>query len=150
MIFYILEEKEVRHIIESMGYIIQDDFLKKNMEYYLARTSHGSTLSRVVHAQLANMIDDSELSTILYQDALSSDYNDIQGGTTAEGIHLGVMAGTIMIAIQSYAGLNISGNQPELKPKLPKTWKSIEFNMTFRGENYSIKVTRDKAEITKG
>lgn len=149
MIFYILKEKEVQKIIESMGYKIDHDFLKKNMEYYLARTSHGSTLSRVVHAHLANMIDDKELSTILYQDALSSDANDIQGGTTAEGIHLGVMAGTIMIALQSYAGLDISGDQLKVNPKLPRTWRSINFKLTFKGEDYSINVKGDIAEIIK-
>jgi len=147
MIFYILEEREVRDIIESMGYKLKPDFLKRNMDYYLARTSHGSTLSRVVHAQLANMIGDTDLSWILYKDALSSDFDDIQGGTTAEGIHLGVMAGTILIALQSYAGLNINGEELKVYPKLPKTWKSIQFKVTFRGKQYTVTIIDDKVEI---
>lgn len=147
MIFYILDEQEVKDLIESMGYTLKPDFLKTNMDYYLARTSHGSTLSRVVHAQLANMINDTELSRVLYQDALSSDYNDIQGGTTAEGIHLGVMAGTILIAIQSYAGLNITGGQAKLNPGLPKTWNSIQFRFTFKGKDLQVKVEHHKIEI---
>lgn len=147
MIFYILEEREVRDILESMGYKLKPDFLKRNMDYYLARTSHGSTLSRVVHAQLANMIGDTDLSWILYKDALSSDFDDIQGGTTAEGIHLGVMAGTILIALQSYAGLNINGEELKVYPKLPKTWKSIQFKVTFRGKQYTVTIKDDKVEI---
>lgn len=147
MIFYILEEKEVRDIIESMGYQLKSDFLKRNMDYYLARTSHGSTLSRVVHAQLANMIGDAQLSWKLYQDALSSDFDDIQGGTTAEGIHLGVMAGTILIALHSYAGLNTNGNELKVNPKLPKTWKSIQFRVTLRGKQYTVNINDDKVEI---
>lgn len=147
MLFYILDENEVRDIITEMGYELKPDFLSINMEYYLARTSHGSTLSRVVHAQLANMIGDTDLSRILYQDALTSDYNDIQGGTTAEGIHLGVMAGTIMIALQSYAGLNLEGEIVRINPRLPKTWNSIQFNFTFRGNDYSVKVNEDTVEV---
>jgi hypothetical protein len=38
----------------------------------------------VVHAQLANMVGDESLSWELYYDALESDYNDIQGGTTSD------------------------------------------------------------------
>jgi len=34
----------------------------------------------------------------LYLEALTSDYIDIQGGTTKEGIHAGVMAGTVLMA----------------------------------------------------
>lgn len=147
MIFYILDEQEVRELIESMGYQLRPDFLKRNMDYYLARTSHGSTLSRVVHAQLANMMGDTELSRILYQDALSSDFNDIQGGTTAEGIHLGVMAGTILIAIQSYAGLNITGDIVRIKPNLPKTWNSIRFNFTFRGKDFQAFISHEQVDI---
>ena len=91
MTFYNLDDEEVRNILQKMGYAMKPDYLKENMSYYLGRTSHGSTLSRVVHALLANMIGDRDLSWELYQDALGSDYVDIQGGTTAEGIHLGVM-----------------------------------------------------------
>lgn len=147
MIFYILEEKEVRDIIEAMGYKLKPDFLKRNMDYYLARTSHGSTLSRVVHAQLANMIGDSNLSWTLYKDALNSDFDDIQGGTTAEGIHLGVMAGTILIALHSYAGLNFHDNELKVNPKLPKKWRSIRFKITFRGKQYAITIHDDNVEI---
>lgn len=147
MVFYILDEQEVKSIVESMGYKLEPDFLKRNMDYYLKRTSHGSTLSRVVHAQLANMINDTELSRVLYQDALSSDFNDIQGGTTAEGIHLGVMAGTVLIALQSYAGLNIIGNKVKINPKLPKTWNSIKFNFAFRGQEFFVFLTQDQVDV---
>jgi beta-phosphoglucomutase family hydrolase len=147
MLFYVLQEHEVREIIENMGYHVDPDFLQKNMNYYLARTSHGSTLSRVVHARLANMIGDVSLSNTLYQDALSSDFNDIQGGTTAEGIHLGVMAGTIMIALQSYAGINFNGDTLKINPKLPQKWNSIKFKVTFKKREFSIYITDSKIEV---
>lgn len=148
MIFYILDEKEVKDLITGMGYTLKQDFVKRNMDYYLARTSHGSTLSRVVHAQLANMIGDADLSKILYQDALSSDFNDIQGGTTAEGIHLGVMAGTVLIALQSYAGLNISSDKLSINPQLPKTWNSIQFKITYKSVDYKIEVSHQQIKVS--
>ncbi len=148
MIFYILDEKEVKEIIAGMGYQLDADFLKKNMDYYLARTSHGSTLSRVVHAHLANIIGDVNLSRELYQDALSSDFNDIQGGTTAEGIHLGVMAGTVLIALQSYTGLQITHDTLSLQPKLPKTWNSISFRVTFKLQEILFEVSHEQVKIT--
>jgi len=97
MTFYNLPQEEVTHILEKLGHRPAAGYLRQNLEYYLHRTSHGSTLSRVVHAQLANMIGEKQLSWQLYMDALTSDYNDIQGGTTGEGIHAGVMAGTVLV-----------------------------------------------------
>jgi trehalose/maltose hydrolase-like predicted phosphorylase len=113
----------------------------KNLRYYLARTSHGSTLSRVVHAHLANLTGDRKLSWELYLNALTSDYSDIQGGTTSEGIHVGVMAGTVWVALTSYAGLNIHGEFPRFDPKLPDHWRKVSFFFDFRGDDYECEVT---------
>jgi beta-phosphoglucomutase family hydrolase len=148
MTFYNLNKETVDGIIDDLGFKLPDDYLEKNLNYYLNRTSHGSTLSRVVHAQLANIIGDDSLSWDLYSGALSSDFNDIQGGTTAEGIHAGVMAGTIMIGLSTYAGIDIRGDVLNVSPRLPKNWKSLEFNMGFKGVNYLFKVEKDVVEIT--
>ena len=69
MTFYNLDKEKVDHILTDLGYQLPSDYLAKNLAYYLARTSHGSTLSRVVHAQLADMAGDEELSWKLYSDA---------------------------------------------------------------------------------
>ncbi|MDX1283566.1 MAG: glycoside hydrolase family 65 protein, partial [Draconibacterium sp.] len=60
MTFYNIDEEDVTEILEGAGNEVPDDYLKKNYEYYLARTSHGSTLSRVVHAYLANLFGNKE------------------------------------------------------------------------------------------
>jgi len=144
MTFYNLNKEQVDQILTDLGYSLPEDYLRKNMEYYLARTSHGSTLSRVVHAQLADMIGDRKLSWDLYTDALSSDYNDIQGGTTAEGIHAGVMAGTIMIAISTYAGVDTRGEILSVNPDLPDSWKTISFKLRFKGVKYQFDFSKDR------
>ena len=147
MTYYNLDNEEINNIISNLKYDLPADYLEKNLHYYLQRTSHGSTLSRIVHAQLANIINDSELSWDLYIDALTSDYNDIQGGTTAEGIHAGVMAGTLMIAISTYAGVDLRGNILKVNPMLPDHWKNIEFSLRFKGILYNFNVSQSSVEI---
>ena len=149
MTFYALPVKDVDHVLEHLGYHLSGDYLNKNLHYYLQRTSHGSTLSRVVHAQLANMVGDSKLSWELYSDALESDYTDIQGGTTGEGIHAGVMAGTVLIALQSYAGVDVRGEIPVVNPKLPAHWRSISFNIHWRNHRLWFEITRNLITIKK-
>jgi trehalose/maltose hydrolase-like predicted phosphorylase len=147
MTFYNLDKEKVDQILTNLGYQLPSDYLAKNLAYYLARTSHGSTLSRVVHAQLADMAGDKELSWKLYSDALSSDFNDIQGGTTAEGIHAGVMAGTVMIALSTYAGIDLRSDILTIDPTMPDQWKSIKCNLGFKKVQYSINITNDKVCI---
>jgi len=147
MTFYNLDEGQVTHILNEMGYQLPKDYLEKNLHYYFQRTSHGSTLSRVVHAQLANVIGDHQLSEGLYRDALTSDYADIQGGTTAEGIHAGVMAGTLMIALNTFAGVDMRGDILKVSPHLPEQWKEISFNLTFKGIDYSFEIAHDVVQV---
>jgi len=149
MLFYALKPEEVTALIHRMGYQMPEDYIKRNLEYYIARTSHGSTLSRVVHALLAGMTQDTEMAWSLYRGALVSDYTDIQGGTTAEGIHTGVMAGTVLIALTLYGGLNLSDDKPVIHPNMPQNWKSMKYRFAFRGIRYLTTVQSDnKVTIT--
>jgi beta-phosphoglucomutase family hydrolase len=147
MTFYNLNKEEVDIIMDRLDYRLPENYLIKNLEYYLARTSHGSTLSRVVHAQLANLTGNHKLSWELYLDALTSDYSDIQGGTTAEGIHAGVMAGTVWVALASYAGLDIHREYPCFNPNLPDHWRKISFSFSFREAGYECEISRDIIRI---
>jgi trehalose/maltose hydrolase-like predicted phosphorylase len=101
----------------------------------------------VVHAQLANITGDDKLSWELYLDALTSDYSDIQGGTTGEGIHAGVMAGTVWVALVSFAGLNLHGDYPCFDPNLPGHWRKISFYFKFREDDYECEITRNCVRI---
>jgi beta-phosphoglucomutase family hydrolase len=147
MTFYNLDSGEVKEILTGAGYSIEDDLLRANFDYYFKRTSHGSTLSRLVHSYLANLAGDRELGWQLYVDALKSDYVDVQGGTTKEGIHTGVMAGTAVLALRSYAGLNVNGEQVKIDPCLPAAWREVHFNIGFRGDRYYFVVTPASVEV---
>jgi beta-phosphoglucomutase family hydrolase len=147
MTFYNLDPGEVREILNEAGYSTKDDLLRANFDYYLKRTSHGSTLSRLVHSYLANLVGDRELSWQLYLEALTSDYADIQGGTTKEGIHAGVMAGTVLLALKAYAGLDVRGEQVKIDPSLPAAWRKVAFNVGFRGDRYYFVVTPESVKV---
>lgn len=148
MIFYNFSKEQVRLILEDLNYELPEDYVERNLHYYLARTSHGSTLSRVVHAQLAAMVNDQDLAWELYQEALYSDYRDIQGGTTAEGIHAGVMAATLYIPLTTFAGLDIRKERVTFEPNMPAAWDGIRFQMSIRGIDFSVEVTKEEVVVT--
>ncbi|MBI9034022.1 MAG: HAD hydrolase-like protein [Bacteroidales bacterium] len=147
MTYYNLDNSEITRLITQMGYPWSEVYLKDNYNYYLKRTSHGSTLSRVVHGRLAGIMGEKELSWSLYEQALGSDYADIQGGTTAEGIHTGVMAGTVLIALTTYAGLNYNGDILQIEPNLPQHWDQMLFGFNFKGVHYNFEIKKDVVRI---
>jgi len=147
MLFYNITEDTAQSLISQLGYQPPEDLLARNLHYYIKRTSHGSTLSKLVHSYLAFLIEDYELSWVLYQESLRSDFLDVQGGTTREGIHLGVMTGTILNFYRTYAGLDWTGDILNLNPKLPPGWEEISFNLSFRNIRYFFNIQRDKIRI---
>ena len=148
MSFYNIGNSAVNEIIENLGYIIPADYLERNFDYYLKRCSHGSTLSRLVHAYIAAGLGREKLSWDLYMDALKSDYVDIQGGTTAEGIHAGVMGGTVLMAMTAFAGLNVQDAVIHFDPALPEHWHDISFSFSYRGNDFSVFVSHNELRIS--
>jgi beta-phosphoglucomutase family hydrolase len=146
--FYNLGLAEVKRILSRLGHDLPDDFAKRNFDYYLARTSHGSTLSRLVHARLSWEMGMDDKGWELYMEALRSDLVDIQGGTTGEGVHCGVMAGTVYDVMVSYAGLDLNGELPSIDPKLPGHWKGLDFSFNFRGVTFLVSINDQQIKIS--
>src|SRR5699024_7485617 len=118
-------------ILNRMGYHFTSEDFTATVDYYLARTSHGSTLSRLVHGWVAARTDRSS-SWELFEEALEADLSDTQGGTTREGIHLGAMAGTVDMIIRCYAGVETRSDTLWLHPLLPLEVPGVQFTIRFR------------------
>lgn len=147
MAFYNLNADEIEQIITRMGYHLPDKYLTHNLQFYLDRTTHGSTLSRIVYSDLTEKDGNTDQSWKLFRQALFSDYYDIQGGTTAEGIHLGVMGATIGLETRTYGGVNFLGDQVSVNPHLPSKWNSLEFTEHFHGTKLEFNISHDQLSI---
>lgn len=147
MLFYLLSDDELIELFARLGYDLDTGMIKENVDYYLKRTTHGSTLSRVAHAWvLARM--SREKSWQLTKEALESDLSDIQGGTTAEGIHLGAMAGTVEIIQRAYTGLVTRSGVLWLEPCLPEHVKSLGFTIYYGGHTLDLSISPKTLEIS--
>ncbi|MBC8093961.1 MAG: haloacid dehalogenase, partial [Pseudonocardia sp.] len=119
MLFYLFSADELRELLERLGYGLAPEAIPRTIEYYTARTAHGSTLSALVLAWvLARM--DREQALEPFERALRSDLADIQGGTTAEGIHLGSMAGCVDLVLRCFAGLETRRDALWFNPHWPR------------------------------
>jgi len=147
MLFYLLSAEELQELFERLGYPFEQNTIRKNIEYYVNRTSHGSTLSRIVHSWVLAR-SDRELSWNLFKEALESDISDIQGGTTNEGIHLGAMAGTVDLIQRCYTGIETRGDRLWFNPRLPRGLKNISFNIIYRRNWVNVQINNKQLKIS--
>jgi trehalose/maltose hydrolase-like predicted phosphorylase len=132
MLFYLFSASELEELFKANGYDFNRKHIPNNIQYYNERTSHGSTLSQLIHSW-AYARSNRGKSWYSYQKALISDVKDIQGGTTSEGIHLGAMAGTVDLIQRCYTGIEFRDNCIKLNPRMPEELKSIAFKIRYRG-----------------
>jgi trehalose 6-phosphate phosphatase len=147
MLFYLLSAEELRGLLDRLGYRLEPAAIPRNVDYYLKRTSHGSTLSGVVNAWVLAR-SDRPRSWRFFTEALASDLHDVQGGTTAEGIHLGAMAGTVDLAQRCYTGLEARQDVLWLNPSLPEELDGLDFDVRYRGNwGINLHMTPDRLRV---
>ena len=146
MLFYLFSAEHLRNLFSQMGYTLEPDTIPKNIDYYLKRTSNGSSLSYIVHSWVATRRDRRH-SWELFEEALKTDICDIQGGTTAEGIHLGAMSGSVDIVQRGYTGLEARGNLLRLNPAFPDELRRVNFHLRYRGHWLDLDIDAKRLKI---
>ena len=146
MLFYLFSSEQLAELFDRLGYPFEYETIPKNIKYYLERTSHGSTLSRVTHSWVL-VRSDRPRSWKLFTEALLSDVADIQGGTTSEGIHLGAMAGVVDLMQRAYTGLEVRGQVLYFNPRLPEELDRLLMNIHYHFHSLEVEITQKKLKI---
>ena len=147
MLFYLFSFDELVDLFGHMGYEFTRETMDRTVTYYMERTSHGSTLSQIVHSWVLARSDRAQAWSF-WQQALHSDIEDIQGGTTPEGIHLGAMSGTVDIIHRGHTGMVIEEDVLRFDPLLPDEISDVRMRMRYRGHWLTLHMGRDTFEVS--
>jgi alpha,alpha-trehalase len=146
MLFYIFSAETLKKMFKRLDYHVEKDFISKNINYYLKRTTNGSSLALTIHAWIeARQARD--LSWELFSQALEIDIVDARTGSTREGIHLAAMSGCIDILQRGYAGLEIRSDLLILNPLLPKSINRISFHIRYRKHWLDLEITQHNVKV---
>jgi beta-phosphoglucomutase family hydrolase len=146
MLFYLFSAKELGELFEHLGYPFECDSIPRNVAYYAGSSSQGSTLSRVVIGWVLAR-SDRQRAMDYFEQALHSDVSDIQQGTTAEGVHLGAMAGSVDLMQRVATGIEARDDVLHFAPELPRGMKRLDLRIRYRGHSLDLRLTRDTFRI---
>ena len=146
MLFYLFSAEELGELFERLGYPFEYETISRNIAYYAGRSSQGSTLSRAVCGWVLARSDRPRAMDFFAQ-ALQSDVNDVQQGTTAEGVHLGAMAGSVDLVQRVSTGIEVRGDVLRLTPELPREMERLDMRIRCRGHSLDLRLTRDSLTI---
>ncbi|AOR30616.1 trehalose 6-phosphate phosphorylase [Streptomyces fodineus] len=132
MLGYLFSAPELRCLFHRLGYHLDERTWTATVDHYLHRTSHGSTLSGLVHGWVLTRARRADAWAFV-QEALRGDIADLQGGTTGEGIHLGAMAGTLDLVQRGLTGLETRDGALCLDPVPLPELSSYGFALRYHG-----------------
>jgi maltose phosphorylase len=121
--------------------------IKRNFDFYEARTVHESSLSPCVHSILAAKTGDIEKAYDLYLRTSRLDLDDYNN-EVAEGLHITSMAGTWMSIVEGFGGMRIIQDELHLNPLIPQRWDSYSFHIRFRGRLIYLTKTQHETTIS--
>jgi len=146
MLLYLFSAETLRKMFKRLNYTLDKQAIPENINYYLNRTTNGSSLALVIHAWIEAR-QARERSWEFFSQALETDMVDDRTGSTREGIHLAAMSGCIDILQRGYAGLEIRSDILILNPLLPKCISRICFHIRYRHHWLDLELTQEKVKV---
>lgn len=141
-----LKQPDVILLLALLPEMFRRKHLQANWDYYERFVLHGSSLSPSIHALAAAKLGLMDRAMHYFNLSADFDFVDYNKDTYA-GIHIGNFGGLWQAVVYGFAGLELHGDKLTFNPHLPEGWKSLTFNLRFRGEALTIRATAEGAKV---
>jgi hypothetical protein len=120
--------------------------LSADLDHYLPRTTHGSSLSPAVSAAVLARAGRTGQALDLLRMALRLDLDDLVG-STGRGLHLATIGGTWWALVAGFAGLSVRGGVLRVDPRLPDAWDVVRLSLRCLGARLRLEVGHDHLRV---
>ncbi|MEY2957921.1 MAG: hypothetical protein RLZZ01_489 [Actinomycetota bacterium] len=114
-------------------------WLDADLDHYLPRTAHGSSLSPAICASLLARAGRADEAMRWFDVAARLDLDDLTG-STHEGLHLATMGGLWQAIVIGFAGIRLDDDLLIVEPDLPSRWRRLAVSFTVRGAQVRVVV----------
>ena len=115
-----------------------------NFRHYEPRCAHGSSLSAGMHALVAARLGETELALRHLHRAAAADLE--LDPNSAGGVRIAGLGGVWQTVVLGFAGLELSGDEIGLTPRLPPAWRALSFQVLWRGR--AVRVRMEGGTVT--
>jgi trehalose/maltose hydrolase-like predicted phosphorylase len=131
-------------VVALLG-LLPEEFAREsgaeNYRYYEPRCSHGSSLSRAMHALVAARLGHSEMALRYFHQTAAIDLTDTHAAI-AGGVHIAALGGIWLTAVFGFAGLSLRSDGIAVDPRLPANWRSLRFSVEWRSRRLKIRINQ--------
>jgi len=133
--------------------LMEDKFdqnvIRKNFDYYEARTLHDSSLSLSTHCIMANRMGNKDLAYSLFEKTTQIDLGPNMK-TSDGGIHAAAMGSIWQCAVFGFAGIRTNSGMLEVNPRLPEKWNGLDFNFIWKDTQLHFQIDKKTIRVSGG
>jgi 1,2-alpha-glucosylglycerol phosphorylase len=148
----VLKQADVIQLFVCQPERYDDAVMAANLDHYLPRTKHASSLSRpmygLVAARLGRVAEAYELFLRGATVDLLADSHAAPGGTFIGGIHTAACGAAWQVAVLGFGGVHVGDDRVEVAPRLPDGWDRLRFGLAVRGNWLTVDATPATVAIT--
>ncbi len=141
------KQADLVQLLVMHDHLYNKETVTNNYYYYEKRCKHGSSLSPAMHAIIASRIgDETEALKYFYTSStvdLFSTNEAVVGGTFIGGIHTAAAGAVWQVLVHGFAGISFREGSIEINPRIPEAFDSLEFNITYKNQNFHLKLFND-------
>lgn len=119
--------------------------LGADLDHYLPRCCHGSSLSPAIHAAVAARAGRTDEARHLLDLATRIDLADMTG-STAGGLHLAAFGGVWQALVHGFAGVQVTGPGDAalvVDPRVPDEWGELRLRLTWHRRHLVLRCRPD-------
>ncbi|MCW2822600.1 MAG: Kojibiose phosphorylase [Marmoricola sp.] len=145
--FQVLKQADVVLALFLHGDRFTAEEKRADFEYYDPITTGDSTLSAVVQSVMAAEVGYHEVAMDYFTQALYVDLVNLHGNTV-DGLHVASTGGVWSALTFGFGGMRDRRGQLSFDPRLPATWPSLRFPVSWHGSRLRVELTQDALTIT--
>jgi kojibiose phosphorylase len=147
-----IKQADTIQLLHMYPELFDEETVKANYDYYEPRTLHFSSLSPSVYATVAARMNYLEDGYRLFKKSLMIDLMNtneaVSGGTFIGGMHTAANAAAWQMVVLGFAGFHYDQHHFSLKPHLPTSWKSLQFNLNLLQSDLRFLIDHHQIQIT--
>jgi trehalose/maltose hydrolase-like predicted phosphorylase len=143
----IIKQPDVLMLHHVLPASMPDGSLDADLDYYLPRTAHGSSLSPAICAALLARAGRPDDALDLFHLAGGIDLDDLTG-TTALGLHFAAMGGLWQAVVSGFAGVSVTGRHLVVRPRLPARWERLRLTVRHRGALVRLDIDHTRVVVS--
>ncbi|UEG49089.1 hypothetical protein LK994_10650 [Ferruginibacter lapsinanis] len=147
----VIKQADVVMMLNMFKTRYSKEIKKVNWQYYEPRTEHGSSLSACAYAMVATEFGDLDFAYEYFLKTAKIDieakYKVYVGTIFMGGSHPAANGGAWMTAVFGFGGVSADENQVTINPRLYTKWNKLQFNLVYKGDRFTVKITRGAVEI---